>query len=193
MRARILIPKRLGPIAASILLGGGPMEAQESPTLVEQLVGFHVLDDGHWRQDNPESSAKDERPTHWVREVAWGPGRDVVVASAFSVYRDGRCEAVAHLVYYLDRSTDRVGLRSFSGGGVVGEGYVEALGPTENRLAASVTLPDGSVQRIRDTSIRSRTGEYSTHAERWLDGEWVAGDTVVWRARPTPRPCSGRP
>jgi len=113
----------------------------------------------------------------------------VVVADAVAVTEDGRCEPVAHVVYYWDFQNDRVAVASFNAGGVTGEGYLQPAGPNGTLLMSTIHLPDGSSLRIRGHSDNTRSGAYTTHPERLMDGVWVAGDSATWRREADASPC----
>ena len=165
------------------------LRGQESQTGVEELLGYHVDGGSRWRQDNADFEPGTAAPAYWVRLLEWGPGRDVVLADAFAVYESERCEAIIHMVYHWDPERERVSTLSFGAAGLLGAGFLEELRPHQSRVVGSVTLPNGTESRFRDTSDLSRHDEYSTQAERWADGDWVAGGNARWQRDPHESPC----
>ena len=183
--------RALGWTAMWAALGATAYEVygQQSELGVEELLGYHFDGGSRWRQDNEDFEPGGEEPAYWVRLMEWGPGRDVVLADAFAVYEDDRCEPISHMVFHWDPENGRVALSMFGAAGVLAEGYVERLGPTQNRIVVSVELPNGTQMRNRDTSDHSRPDQYTTQAERWADGEWVLGGTARWRRDLHESPC----
>lgn len=176
-------------LSVALGVGAPEVDAQGASRAVADLLRYQAPGVGHWRQENSAREAGSEAPVFWVRQLRWGPARDVVIADAFAVYEDRRCESVAHMVYYWDVGDSRVAVTSFSPGGVVGMGHLQVQGSGEVRLDASVRLTDGSELRIRDTSDETERTHYTTRTERLVDGDWIAGDAVVWRRTPGPSPC----
>ncbi len=183
---------RLGIGSLTVLAGLGWAPAAHGQTharALEDLLGYHLDGGARWRQDNPRFQAGSGLPAYWVRLLRWGPAHEVVVADAFAVSEDGRCEPVAHMVYFWDLQNDRVAVSSFNAGGVRGEGYLQASGTNGTPLMFTIRLPAGSSLRTREYSDNSRSDAYSTHAQRFVDGAWVAGDSVTWRRESKPSPC----
>jgi len=156
---------------------------------VEQALSYYLAGGNHWRQDNQSFEPGTGTPTHWVRVMQWGPQRDVVIADAFAVYESQRCESIIHMVYRWDPELERIAVTSFGAAGLVGAGFIEPLGPERDRIVATVTLPDGSEARFRDTSDLSRRDEYSTSNERWVDGTWVPGGSARWQRTGSEATC----
>jgi hypothetical protein len=165
------------------------VQGQSPARAVEDLLRYHLDGGARWQQDNAKYQPGSGLPAYWVRLLRWGPSHEVVVADAIAVSEDGRCEPVAHMVYFWDIQNDRVAVGSFNAGGVRGEGYLEAKGPDGTQLFSTIHLPDGSTLRIREYSDNTRSDAFTTRAERFVDGTWVAGDSTTWRRRKDASPC----
>jgi hypothetical protein len=166
---------------ASLIIFATTVRGQSPAKEVEDLLSYHLDGGARWRQDNPDFLPDSELPAYWVRQLRWGPSREVIVADVFAVSEDGRCDPVAHMVYFWDIQNRRVAVNSFNAGGVRGEGYLEAKGPSGTQLMATIRLLDGSSLRIREYTDNARSDASTTHPERLVDGVWVAGDSATWR------------
>ncbi|HEX9565819.1 MAG TPA: hypothetical protein VF981_17700 [Gemmatimonadaceae bacterium] len=165
------------------------VHGQSPARAVEDLLRYHLDGGARWQQDNPGFQPGSGLPAFWVRLLRWGPSHEVIVADAFAVSEDGRCAPVAHMVYFWDIQNGRVAVSVFSAAGVRGEGYLEAKGPAGTQLLSTIRLPDGNSLQIREYSDNTRSDAYTTRADRFVDGAWVAGDSVTWRRSKDTSPC----
>lgn len=167
---------------------GGQQPARE-PSAVETLLAQEVAGSGVWRRDNPDWSPGAEVPSHWIRVSRWGPAHSVVTSDALSVFPDGRCEALSHIVFHLDRKSGGVRLTAFAAPGIVAEGTVSARDRGGRLVELSVPLPDGTTRRSRDLTDQ-RGDTLVTVTEAWQDGAWVRRDEVRWVRQPAPPRCA---
>lgn len=166
-----------------------PAQGQAPASAVERLLSYHLDGSALWRQDNPGFKPGSGAPAYWIRQLRWGPAREVVVADAIAVLEEGRCQPVAHMVYFWDLANRRVAVNSYNAGGVKGQGHLEAKGSTGTLLFSTVSLPGGDTLRIREYSDNTLLDASTTHPERLVNGVWSAGDSVTWRRVAGPSPC----
>jgi hypothetical protein len=129
----------------------GAQHADQQASPVAALLEHEVSGSGVWRRDNPEwTPGAEDEPSHWVRISRWGPARKVITSYALSVYADGRCQALSHIVFHLDPKNGGVRVTVFAGIGVVAEGTLTAPGDDTRLVEFTASLPDGTTRRSRD-------------------------------------------
>ncbi len=177
-------------LVGAVLAPVGAQHADQQASPVAALLKHEVNGSGVWRRDNPEwGPGAEEEPFHWARISRWGPARNVVTSDALSVYADGRCEALSHIVFHPDPKNGGVRVTVFAGIGVVAEGTLTAPGEDTRLVEFTASLPDGTAGRSRDLTDLSRGDTLVTVAKVWEDGAWVPQDTVRWVREPVAPAC----
>ena len=145
-----------------------------------QIYSYDVADGGVWRQDNADFTSGSSEARYWLRVIRWGPGRDVLLADAYAVFADSRCEHILHSVYRWDQTSETIIVSSFGTGGLVIAGKVDEIRESVLRTEVEATLPVGSLLRMRDTADRPRSSVTTTTGERWDGSTWAATGTARW-------------
>ena len=145
-----------------------------------RIYSYDVADGGVWRQDNADFTSGSSEARYWLRVIRWGLGRDVILADAYAVFADGRCEHILHSVYRWDQTSETIRTSGFVTGGLVIAGKVDEIREGVLRTEVEGTLPDGSLLRMRDTADRTRSSVTITTGERWDGSTWVATGTARW-------------
>lgn len=152
-------------------------------------MGYFLEGTGAWRQENPAYVGGGEAPRFWIREYRWGPGHDVLLADAFAVFDERRCEPLVHFVHTWEATEGRVAGQNFGANGMHfrSKGWRES--PDTLVTEAEGRLPNGSTIRFRDVTDLSNPLRSISVGHRWDGGAWVAGDTARWD-RASERVCS---
>lgn len=170
----------------------GAQQADEGASPVATLLEHEVSGSGVWRRANPKWSPGLDAPSHWVRLSRWGPGRDVVTSDVLSVFADGRCQPITHIVHHLDPAGGGVRVAIYGRAGLRLDGTLTPGDGGRRVLELSGTLPDGTPLRSRDVLDASRPDTLVAAAEVWREGAWVQQDTVRWVRQRVPPACLSR-
>ena len=105
-------------------------------------MAYYLAGSAAWQRDNPEFVAGGNAPSSWIRQYRWGPGRDILLADVFSVYPDGRCDMIVHLVHRWDAARAGVEAHGFGQNGlyVVGQSVDDSPTSTTTVLRVACTI-----------------------------------------------------
>jgi len=165
-----------------------PARSEPDPRLRDYFAA-EVEPSGLWRQDNADFDGQPGSARYWLSRNSWGPGDHSMIANVEAVLGDGRCEAVAQLVQFVDHADGEVHSMSLTSAGIVFSAIVERGDGGELIRLARGTAPNGT-----EIVFRDRSG-FEDADTRWSQGEspdgdgWKPRDRVTWHRVDTAPDC----